>query len=525
MWLGCLVDHPRADDAAIGANPPLPMEETPSDAAVLAPLAVDPNPPRLAEVTRAAASRTDQGASPMIQTATRNPFAARDFRLLWAGETISVLGDQFALIALPWLALVLTGSGLALGSVLALMAVPRALFMLIGGVSVDRLSPRLVMLASNAVRMVAVAALGIVVLADVAELWMLYAFALVFGVADAFFFPAQTSIVPQLVGPDQLQRANGIVQGTAQASALVGPALAGIVIAALAGEAAAGYAAGIAAALLFDAASFGISLLTLWLMRARARTERAPASVIEDLKAAFRYVGEVPGLRAVIVVSLAVNFLIVGPFEVGLPVIAYQRLPEGAAAFGILLSAFGGGSLIGLALGAVLPAPRPTRFAFVILGATGLPGLGLAILPLVQSTLAAAIVIAVSSISLGYGNLHGMTWVQARIVPDLMGRVMSVLMLGSMGLIPVSMLVAGAVVQLSLDGMLVVAGIGMAVFTVATLLSSTVRHLGLVPPYQPPAAEVAGEPGGARDAKGAATAGVRSGPELAASLSANGGTR
>src|SRR6188474_3252758 len=75
-------------------------------------------------------------------TRSRNPFAVRDFRLLWIGEAVSSIGDQFALIALPWLALVLTGSALALGSVLALMAVPRALLMLIGGVSVDRLSPR-----------------------------------------------------------------------------------------------------------------------------------------------------------------------------------------------------------------------------------------------------------------------------------------------------------------------------------------------------------------------------------------------
>ena len=89
------------------------------------------------------------------------------------------------------------------------------------------------MLASNAVRLVAVATLGVVVLAGAAELWMLYAFALVFGVADAFFFPAQTSIVPQLVEPDQLQRANGIIQGTLQASVLLGPALAGLIIAAL----------------------------------------------------------------------------------------------------------------------------------------------------------------------------------------------------------------------------------------------------------------------------------------------------
>src|SRR5215207_10278175 len=108
----------------------------------------------------------------MTLATSRNPFAVRDFRLLWAGETISALGDQFALIALPWLALVMTGSGLALGSVLALMAIPRALLMLIGGVSVDRLSPRRVMIGSNAVRLGAIGALGVITLAGAAELWM-----------------------------------------------------------------------------------------------------------------------------------------------------------------------------------------------------------------------------------------------------------------------------------------------------------------------------------------------------------------
>src|SRR3954449_6540557 len=101
----------------------------------------------------------------------------RNFRLLWIGEAISGLGDQFAMIALPWLALVLTGSGLALGSVLALMAVPRAALMVVGGAYVDRLSPRRVMLVSNAVRFVAVGALGLVVVSGGAQLWMLYAFA------------------------------------------------------------------------------------------------------------------------------------------------------------------------------------------------------------------------------------------------------------------------------------------------------------------------------------------------------------
>src|SRR3954464_15079665 len=113
-------------------------------------------------------------------------FKLRDFRLLWVGEAISGLGDQFAMIALPWLALVLTGSGLVLGSVLALMAIPRAALMVVGGAYVDRLSPRRVMIVSNAVRFGAIGALGVLVLAGSAQLWMLYAFALIFGIADAF---------------------------------------------------------------------------------------------------------------------------------------------------------------------------------------------------------------------------------------------------------------------------------------------------------------------------------------------------
>src|SRR6187431_3127725 len=138
-------------------------------------------------------------------TKPRSVFAVRDFRLLWFGEAVSALGDQFAMVALPWLALLLTGSAFALGTVLAAMAIPRAVFMLIGGAYVDRLSPRRVMLISNAVRFAAMTSLGVIVLAGAAQLWMLYVFALVFGVADAFFYPAQTAITPELVEGEQLQ--------------------------------------------------------------------------------------------------------------------------------------------------------------------------------------------------------------------------------------------------------------------------------------------------------------------------------
>lgn len=417
----------------------------------------------------------------LTKTKPRSPFTVRDFRLLWIGEAISALGDQFALIALPWLALVLTGSALALGGVMAVMAVPRVLLMLIGGVSVDRFSPRRVMLGSNAVRLVATAALGVVVFAGAADLWMLYAFALVFGVADAFFFPAQTSIVPELVEPAQLQQANGIVQGTAQAAVLVGPALAGVVIAAAGSGAAAATSAGIGIALLLDATTFVASLLTLWLIRPRAHVAEAHGSVIDSIREGVRFVWSSPGLRAVILVSLTANLFIVGPFEVGMPYIAYSRLPEGAAAFGVIMAAFGGGSLLGLVGGSILPAPRPSRLGPVVMVTLVFAGIAVAAIATVHTTLVAALVTAGAGAAIGYGNLLGITWIQGRIPPELMGRVMSLLITGSVGLVPVSMFVAGAAVQLSLDGTMLVAGCGMALLSGGSLLSRSVRNLGLEP--------------------------------------------
>src|SRR5258705_3612241 len=110
-----------------------------------------------------------------------SPLSVRNFRLLWIGESISLLGDQFYMIALPWLVLQLTGSALTLGTVMALGGIPRALFMLIGGAVVDRFSPRSVMMASNFARLVLVALLSALVLTNNIRIEMLYGFALAFG--------------------------------------------------------------------------------------------------------------------------------------------------------------------------------------------------------------------------------------------------------------------------------------------------------------------------------------------------------
>src|SRR5258708_29483505 len=152
-------------------------------------------------------------------------FANRDFRLLFMGSAISILGDQFTLLALPWLVLKLTGDPQQLGFVLALMALPLAVFVLVGGAVVDRMSPRKVLLNSRAVNAVLIAILATLVLAGAIQMWEVYLLALGIGLSTAFSYPAGTAILPQLLEPEQLAKANATFMGVRQFAMLAGPVL------------------------------------------------------------------------------------------------------------------------------------------------------------------------------------------------------------------------------------------------------------------------------------------------------------
>jgi MFS family permease len=413
--------------------------------------------------------------------ARANPLLRRDFRLLWIGQGISSLGDQFALVALPWLALVLTGSAFALGTVLALMAIPRAGLMLVGGVYVDRLSPRRVMFLSNAIRLAAVTVLALIVLAGEVGLPMLYLFALVFGVADAFFFPAQQAILPALVRPEEIPAANALAQGTTQLTVFAGPAVAGVIVAALGSSGAHPSFTGIGAALLVDAVTFVVSLVSLALIRGGSDRVSAGEPIVEALKTGLSFVWHWPSLRLVVLFAMGINLLIVGPLNVGLPMIAYARLPERAAAYGTIVSAMGGGALLGMVAIAVLPRPRGTWLGPLVMAVIVLMGVGLAALSIVDTTLEAFVVTALVGFGMGYANLTMITWAQQRIPKALMGRVFSLILLGSVALVPVSQVVAGALVTISLSGMLLVAGGVLTVLTLAATTLPAVRTMGLEP--------------------------------------------
>src|SRR5579872_396124 len=268
----------------------------------------------------------------------KSVFANAHFRNLWLGGTVSAVGDQFYLVALPWLVLQLTGSNLAVGTVLMCAAVPRAVLMLAGGAVSDRVAPRRVMLTTASTRTVFVAAVGVLAWFHVIALWHLYILASAFGIADAFGLPAFQALLPSLVEREQLQSANASFQSAYQLATLVGPAPAGIVI----------KAAGTAWAFLIDAFSFLFILAPIYTL---PRTQPAPKPRGEgkhfghDILDGLHYVWRDAAMRTLIILMAGVNLCVAGPIIVGLAALGKFRFGS-PAAFGILISCWSAGAVI-----------------------------------------------------------------------------------------------------------------------------------------------------------------------------------
>jgi len=434
----------------------------------------------------ASAAATPTEDHQLAQPATPSLLQSRNVRLRLIGGLISVLGDQFYMIALPWLVLQLTGSALAVGAVLALAGVPRALLMLVGGALTDRFSPRRVMLYSNYLRAAIVGLMAVLVATGSVQLWMLYAMALLFGTVDAFFYPAAQAILPQIVTKEQLQAGNALLMGSTQVATFVGPVLAGATIVLLdSGQSsrATTDGLGISVAFAIDALGFVAAALTLALMRIEGENGNGAGAtrssgMLGAIREGLSYVWNDPALRVFFVICAAVNVLITGPFAVGVPVLANYRFVEGAGAFGIIMSAFGGGTLVGIVLAGMLPKLPERHFALAMLTVTAVVGLGEALIGLSQTAMVAAASALLIGVAVGYINIVFITWIQRRTPDALIGRMMSLLMFASVGLAPVSMALAGALVDLYPTGLFVGAGVLLGVVIVASWLSPAVRSMG-----------------------------------------------
>ncbi len=370
-----------------------------------------------------------------------------NFRWLTGGAVLSMLGDQFTLIALPWLVLAMTGDTLVLGTVLALVSVPRALFILVGGALVDRHSPRQVLMLTKYVNLALLGALSVLVLTGLLTLWMVYGLALAIGLATAFSIPAGTSMLPRVVPRTQLQAANGIHLGLRQLTMFLGPLLAGLLIALFGGgRGAAANATGTGIAFGLDALSFGVSAWTL----ARVRTLAAPPApaaaaqaVLASVAEGLAYFWRDAELRACFLYWSAVALFILGPIHIAVPVLAASTPALGAAAFGTMLGAHGAGTLAGMAASGALPRLRWGSLGATILAFDAIIGALFMPMGLVQATWqGAALMLAIGLLG-GFMQVRVFTWIQQRVPPALIGRAMALFMFIFMGLAPVSAAATG----------------------------------------------------------------------------------
>lgn len=412
----------------------------------------------------------------------------RNFRLLWTGESVSLLGNQFFLVALPWLVLQLTGDAFAIGIVVAVTTAPRALFMLLGGALTDRFSPRAIMLYSNISRMALIVMLAVLTATGVIELWMLYVFGLLQGLGYAFYLPAQSAMIPRLLPPDRLQAGNAVIQGTAQLSLFLGPAVTGGLIALLgnaeAGESVVPDALGVGIVFGLTGASFVASAVTLGMIRlpAMLRDVSGYSGVLGVLRSTGAGIADVwrdKTLRYYFILIGVVNLCLLGPVSVGVPVLADTRFNGGALAFGTILSALGAGALVGVIAAGALRRPPGRAFAVALLGSCALLGVGLALLGVLSSWGPAAAAAFLIGLAEGYLTVEFVTWLQLRTPPDELGRMMGILLFVAVGQAPLSNLAAGALIRLSVSVVLIGAGGLIILVAVIAALSSSVWRLGV----------------------------------------------
>ncbi|MFE7106796.1 MFS transporter [Streptomyces sp. NPDC057575] len=363
--------------------------------------------------------------------------AHRDVNVLrWiAAYTASVTGDVVYFLALSWAA-TRTGGPSQAGLVVAAGALPRAVFMLAGGVVADRFGPRRVAVVSDAVRCVAVLAVAAAVMSASPGVWLLVAVALIFGVVDAVFMPAVGALPPRITTPGQLARVQGMRGLSIRLSNAVGPLLAGAVLA-IGGAAGAFAAAGVL---------FAGSLAVLLTVRIATPTE-APrrASAWRELGDGLRYVRRHRTLVSLVAVVGLSEMCFSGPVATGLVLMADER-GWGASGMGWVASAFSvGGATAGLIL---TVSPRIPRAGLAMSGALLVTAAGAVALGQTPSLPAAVGFGAVIGLTSGLTTVVTGALIQTETDPRYLGRVTSVTTLCALGLAPVLFPAVGVTVAL-----------------------------------------------------------------------------
>ena len=389
----------------------------------------------------------------------------RDFGLLLLGQTVSIFGNNFFLIALPFQLIALGAKPVQLGIAVTLAGVSTLGFLLLGGAIADRASRRRIILTSDAIGAVVIAVVALLAASGRLQVEHLYAAALVLGGTSAFRFPAYTAIITELVPPELLTEANAARTLGAALGRTAGPIAAGLVVA----------YAGTPWAFGIDAFTFVFSFVAFLAAGATARPVTAPAPLLQQVREGITFVASTRWLWMALVALTFINLSYGGQIGVMTPLFVRDALGAGAATFGLVTAAFGLGRMIG---GFILPQLHITRpgtgmYVFEMVG--GLATLGIGLVVWLPATLA---FMAVIGLALASSDTLFETMIQRYVPRTLLGRVTSVnFLLGSL-FVPLSPLLAGTLVDLAGPAVtFVIAGFWAAGIALLLLFISPVRQL------------------------------------------------
>lgn len=357
----------------------------------------------------------------------------RNVRLYFIGQAVSASGMWMQSVAQLWLVYELTGSGTALGVTTALQSLPVLLGGAWGGVVADRFDKRRLLVITQALKGVLAGALGAVVALDVAELWMVYGFALLLGVVNALDNPARRTFVSEMAGPDDVANAISLNSAMLTSARIIGPSIAGLLINAF----------GVAPCFFINGASFAAVIVALLMMRADElhRTDlvkKAKGQVMEG----FRYAWSAPEIRLPLVMMAVIGTLAYN-FRVVLPLIAEETFGGGPGLFGTLYSVMSVGSLAG-ALFTASRLQATTRFLLVSALGLGLALLGAAAAPTLLLEYLA--LMAVGAASSAYTSTTQAS-LQLGSQPQMRGRVMALYTVVFMGSTPIGGPIVGWIAE------------------------------------------------------------------------------
>lgn len=394
------------------------------------------------------------------------PLSYRDFRLLWIGQAISALGNPFQAVAIAWLVLQLKGSPLDLATAMLALTIPQALLTLAGGIVTDRLDARTVMLWSDTARIFTSGSIALLAFAGRLPIWLLCLILIFHSAANGMFGPSASSISPRLVPKEMLDSANALMSLISQLGTLLGAIPAGLIVA---------YSSP-AVAFALNAGSFAIAVFATLLMAPLSREASSEqTSPLRDALQGLTYLRDFPWLIALLLVDVSAGIAAIGPVTIGLPLLANNIMRIGATGYSLLLWSFGLGTVIGMLLPTIASPRHHRRRFFCLIQLIEVPFLtGVAFAPLPIAMLCLAIMGALN----GYLVVLFLSLIQANVVKNMLGRMMSFFMLASVGFVPFSQYMSGVIANFAgIQALFLGAGALTALGAVIGLLAPSLRRL------------------------------------------------